>query len=519
MASNLWKLLEPSLLRHGDHTAWICRHHKGRREVQYHQIHQAALTTAQKLRKSGIGPGATVGITAPNGPEWTVAALAAWRVGCMIAPIHIGNSDHEITAQIRAIKPDIMLVHDSSLVHEPRIEITLDRDAEAAAAENTIEPADDPHAVAARIYTSGSTGQPKVVRLSHGNLAANVLAAVKIETFTPDDRFISLLPFSHAMGITANVNLPYYASSTLVTPKVLAATEIVATLKEEKVTVVIAVPRLFRNVMQGLEKKFSEGGKGLAFYRRILKAAPLGLRQYLNAPLRKQLGGRIKVWVSGGSHLDERITRYYHELGFPLRQGYGLTETAPLACIQENFDDAPESVGKPVEHVQARVNDPDESGQGEIWIKGPNVMLGYEDAAQTAQVLEDGWFKTGDIGHIDDQGRITLTGRSKRLIVTEAGKNVYPEELETLLERNPVIKEAGVFEVDMKPVCVLAMNGDNPAADAREALREYNALVSSHNRITRVAVVDELPRTPLGKIALQELPTIFQEHEVGAGNG
>ncbi len=517
MTSNLWELIEPSLLRHGDRMAWICRQHKGRREVRYHQIHHAALVTAQKLRKSGIGPGATVGITAPNGPEWTVAALAAWRVGCMIAPIHIGNSDHEITAQIGAVKPDIMLVHESSLGHEPRIEITLDSDAESVAAENAIESADDPDAVAVRIYTSGSTGQPKVVRLSHGNLAANVLAAVKIETFDPDDRFISLLPFSHAMGITANVNLPYYVGATLVTPKVLAATEIVAALEEEKITVVIAVPRLFRNVMLGLEKKFSEGGKGLAFYRRVLKAAPLGLRQYLNAPLRKRLGGRIKAWVSGGSHLDGRISRYYHELGFPLRQGYGLTETAPLACIQENFDDAPESVGKPVEHVQVRVNEPDENGQGEIWIKGPNVMLGYEDAAQTEQVLEDGWFKTGDIGHIDDQGRVTLTGRSKRLIVTEAGKNVYPEELETLLERDPIVKEAGVLELEMKPVCVLAMDGDNPAVDARKVLREYNTVVSRHNQITRVAVVEELPRTPLGKIALQELPAIFQEHEVGAG--
>ncbi len=517
MTSNLWKLIEPSLLLHGDDLAWICRQQEGRREVQFRQIHQAVLVTAQKLRNSGIGAGATVGITAPNGPEWTVAALAAWRIGCMIAPIHIGNSDHDIAAQIDAVKPDIMLVHGSGIVHEPRMEITLDADEELAAAENAIAAADDPDAVAARLYTSGSTGNPKVVRLSHGNLAANVLAAVKIQRFGPGDRFLSLLPFSHAMGITANVNLPYYVGASLVTPKVLAASEIVAALEEEKVTVVIAVPRLYRNVMLGLEKKFREGGKGLAIYRRVLRAAPPRLRQILNAPLRKRLGGRINVWVSGGSHLDGRITRFYQELGLPLRQGYGLTETAPLACIQENFDSAPESVGKPVEHVQVRVNEPDESGQGEIWIKGPNVMLGYEDPEQTAQALEDGWFKTGDIGRIDDQGRVTLTGRLKRLIVTEAGKNVYPEELETLLERDPAIKEAGVLEVDMRPACVLAMDGDDTAGEARRVIREFNALVSAHNRISRFAVVEELPRTPLGKIALQELPAIFEAHEIGAG--
>ncbi len=516
MTSNLWNLIEPSLKKHGDHDAWICRQRNGRRVVKYREIHQAALFTAHRLRQAGIGPGQTVGITATNGPEWTVAALAAWRVGCMIAPIHIGNSDHEIAAQIEAVKPDIMLVHESNLTHDPQLDISMAVDAEAVAAESDLTTADNPNDVAVRIYTSGSTGTPKVVRLSHANLAANVLAAVKIETFGPTDRFISLLPFSHAMGITGNVSLPYYVGATLVAPKVLAANEILAALAEEKITVVIAVPRLFRNVMLGLEKKFSEGGKGLALYRRILKSAPLRLRQYLNAPLRNKLGGRIKVWVSGGSHLDGRITRYYHELGFPLRQGYGLTETAPLACIQDNFDDALESVGKPVEQVQVRVHEPDENGQGEVWIKGPNVMLGYEDAEQTAQVLEDGWFKTGDIGRVDEQGRVTLTGRSKRLIVTEAGKNVYPEELETLLERDPMVKEAGVLEAESKPVCVMSMNGEDPVAEARRVLKEFNALVSKHNQITRFAIVEELPRTPLGKMALQELPGMFRENEVKA---
>ena len=184
--------------------------------------------------------------------------------------------------------------------------------------------------------------------------------------------------------------------------------------------------------------------------------------------------------------------------------------------MQENFDTALESVGKPVEGVEVKVHHPDDNGQGEIWIRGPNVMLGYEDAEQTAKAMEDGWFKTGDIGRIDSEGRVTLTGRSKRLIVTEAGKNVYPEELETLLERNPVVKEAGVLEADMKPVCVLSMNGERPEDEARQALKEYNALVSRHNQITRFAVVDELPRTPLGKMALQELPRIFRDNEVTA---
>jgi long-subunit acyl-CoA synthetase (AMP-forming) len=182
--------------------------------------------------------------------------------------------------------------------------------------------------------------------------------------------------------------------------------------------------------------------------------------------------------------------------------------------VQCAFDAAVESVGRPIENVEVKIHEPDESGNGEVWIRGPNVMLGYEDDNQNADALEDGWFKTGDIAKLDAQGRILLTGRSKRLIVTEAGKNVYPEELETLLERDSRIKEAGVIEVDMKPVCILAMDGDHSTAEAKLVLSDFNSRVSSHNRITRFAIVAEIPRTPLGKMALMELPAVFEQNEV-----
>ena len=139
-------------------------------------------------------------------------------------------------------------------------------------------------------------------------------------------------------------------------------------------------------------------------------------------------------------------------------------------------------------------------------------MMGYEDEQQNSEAFDDGWFKTGDIGIIDPMGRITLTGRSKRLIVTESGKNVYPEEIETLLERDLRIKEAGVFELEMKPVCVVST--DQNSTMVKQALKQFNQIVSAHNRITRFAIVDELPRTPLGKLALQELPLSFAKNEI-----
>ena len=316
------------------------------------------------------------------------------------------------------------------------------------------------------------------------------------------------------MGLTANLLLPVYCGSTIISPRVLAANEILSTLSEEGISVVIAVPRLFRNVMIGLEKKFESAGVAMKMYLWLIRSAPLFLKKYLNTPLRKKFGGKITVWVSGGSHLDGEISKFYHNLGLPLRQGYGLTETSPLTSVQRNFDPAVESVGRPIERVQVKLHNPDENGNGEVWIKGPNVMLGYEDEEQNNQAFEDGWFKSGDIAQIDDQGRIKLTGRSKRLIITEAGKNVYPEELETLLERDQRVKEAGVFELDMKPAAILALELEDQIQEAKSILKSFNQLVSSHSQIKRFAIVDELPKTPLGKIALQELPIVFEKNEV-----
>lgn len=514
---NLWALLQPSLQRHAANPAWICRMRARRRVVSYGQLHACALAVAARLREHGIGDGDCVAITAPNGPEFTAAALAAWKVGACIAPVHPGNSEFERAQQLHALSPHVLLAHE----HAPRgamengMRITRHYiDAHAAREEKIAAPGGGGK-LAVRVCTSGSAGAPKIVQLSHANLASNMLAACKIGDFSARDRFISLLPFSHAMGLMGNMLLPLYHGAAIVTPRALAAAEILEALQAEKVSVVIAVPRLFRNVMHGLEKKFAGGGIALRAYRALLKRLPLAVRRKLNAPIRNKLGGRINAWVSGGSHLDARISAYYHALGLPLRQGYGLTETSPLASMQEAFDRAPQSVGRPIDGVRVKIHAPDAAGCGEIWIRGPNVMLGYEDARQNREALHNGWFKTGDIGRIDASGRIFLTGRCKRLIVTDAGKNISPEELETLLERDPLVKEAGVLEADAKPVCVLAMqSARTAAADARAALASFNQLVSPHNRITSFALVDELPRTPLGKMALQKLPEIFARHRV-----
>ncbi|MCY4051712.1 MAG: class I adenylate-forming enzyme family protein [Gammaproteobacteria bacterium] len=511
--NNLWQFIEPSLQKFRDNPAWITRGAE-KRIIRYRELYQATLSQAKTLSKSGIQPGDTVGITAPNGPEFCVAALATWKLGAIVAPIHQNYTEHEIVAQISALQPKIVLVHDTQIEFDHSLQIRLNTESDPENTESTDSTNINPDEVAIRLYTSGSTGTPKIVRLSHNNIISNVLAALHIRQFNEKDRFISLLPLSHAMGLTATFVLPMYSGSCCITPRVIAAKEIIDTLNEEGISVLIAVPRLFRNIMHGLESKFSAGPAPLRGFIWLIRHVPLSIRTVINAPIRKKLGGTINCWVSGGSHLDGAVTQYFHQLGIPLRQGYGLTETSPIAALQGEFDPIVDSVGKPIRDCEAKVSNPDSNGSGEILLKGPNIMLGYESQEQNDLAFDGKWFRTGDVGQIDDAGNITLTGRIKRLIVTEAGKNIYPEELETLLERDSIVKEAGIFELDMKPVAVVSTDEENPADAVKEAMRRFNAAVSSHNRITRFATVNELPRTPLGKIAFQKLPEVFAEHEV-----
>lgn len=514
MENNIWNFISPHLVDQPDETVWICRRtRQSPRIVTRREIHSAVRDMSAVLQAKGIQPGDCVGLMAPNGPEWTVGALAIWRLGAVLAPIHIGNSDHEITVQLEAMQPKVIL-SDGRRISDTDIpiEVAGPTDAEGFRDDFVCEiPVDSE---ACRIYTSGSTGNPKIVRLSHDNLVSNVEASSKVADIDGSDRFLALLPFSHAMGMTAVLLLPLRCGSKLVAPRVLAANEIMAAIAEEDVTILVAVPRLFRNIMLGLDKKIQQGGFGMRFFIGAVRVAPLPLKRILNAPLRKRFGAHLKAWISGGSRLDPDISTYFRALGIPLRQGYGLTETSPVVSIQDEFPAIPDSIGKPISGVEVKIDQPDDEGRGELLVRGPNVMLGYTDDAYTREAMVGEWFRTGDLARIEPDGDIVLTGRCKRLIVTEAGKNVYPEELETLLERDPIVKEAAVLELDMKPVAVLVIEAENWAEEARRVLREFNAVVSSHNRISRFALIDELPRTPLGKVALHRLPQFFQEHEV-----
>ena len=518
MSHDIWRIFSPRLKSHASRLAWIRRQRDAESiSYTYGTVRESALHLAGQLREHGVSKGDVVSVIGPNSVEWGIAAFAAWRVGAILAPVHIGYSEHDIQTQIVALNPKLIMSHeaDSKLagVDTPNIAIKVAN--ELAAEEEKVPDNDLSSEEAVRIYTSGSTGVPKIVRLSHHNVSSNVIACSKIVKIDHNDRFLSLLPLSHTFEMVGGMLLPLYCGSSIVLPKVLTAQEVLAAMLEENVSVVLAVPRLFRNIKQGMEKKFQSGSFLLRGYVSLLAALPLGVRRRLNAPLRKKLSPNLRYWVSGGARLDPKIAQFFRDLGISLRQGYGLTETSPVVCVQEAFPENLDSVGYAIEGVTVMIDNPDELGSGEVLVKGDNVMLGYSDESATQEVMKDGWFRTGDLGRLDSSGNLSLTGRIKRTIVTEGGKNVYPEELESLLERYPEVKEAGIAEFDNRPCVVFAM--DDPEASAiraKEILKEYNAKASAHNQIVRCAVVDDLPRTPLGKTALAKLPEVFEQNEV-----
>ena len=300
------------------------------------------------------------------------------------------------------------------------------------------------------LFTSGTTDQSKAVMLSQNNICSNVMGVVKMVRVYKDDIFLSFLPLHHTYECTCGFLMPIYMGCAIAYCEGLR--HIVKNLSESKATIMLGVPLLFESMYKRIWDQASKKRGKVIVMKIVLKLSNflrlfgINLTKKLFKPLHEMLGGQIRLFISGAAGIDPIVITGFQDFGIHCFQGYGLTETSPIVSVSRDIYYKNASIGLPLPEVEVKIEDTNNDGIGEIIVKGPNIMLGYYKNEQaTEEVLRDGWFYTGDLGYIDKDGFVFITGRKKNVIVTKNGKNIFPEEIETLLNRSPYIKESMVW--------------------------------------------------------------------------
>lgn len=371
--------------------------------------------------------------------------------------------------------------------------------------------------VALIMYTSGTTGSPKGVMLTFGNCMANINSvAYEVPIFDTFRRTLILLPLHHILPLMGTLMAPMMIGGGVAIAPSMAGPDIMATLQKGKVGIMIGVPRLWQTLISAILNKVNSKWITKALYKMCHKLQWRWLSRTIFASVRKTMGGHIDYCVSGGAALDKEISVAIKTLGLDLLEGYGMTECAPIIAFTRPDDIVPGSVGKPLPSDKVEIRN------GEIFVKGPNIMMGYYNRPEeTREVLDqDGWLRTGDLGYIDDRGRLYITGRSKEIIVLPNGKNVQPHEIEFKIEKyEQYVKEAAVLP-DNQLLRAIIVPQPAWAADLsdeeveetlkREVLEPYNLTVAPYKKLMSLFVYrGDLPRTKLDKLQRFKLAAIL----------
>ena len=437
----------------------------------YRQLYEVSRQVAFVLWERGYRKGDRVILFAENQPEWGIAYLAAVQIGVVVVPIDPQTAEGEIFALTEYTEAKGILTSEAGVARLHNAQTKPGAEAESLEfldinrfcqpfgseqAENSVPTKSelpavpdqfpnvdiDPGTVASIIFTMGTTVDPRGAMLSHRGFIANVMAVSQALPPEDTDRFLSVLPLYHALGFSCNFLMSIYAGTTVTYTNSLRPTTILAIMRETKITVLIGVPRLFQLLYDAIKRYVVQSPEAME--------APLAPE--VVEDIQAALGGHIRVLVSGGAALPDEIYDLFMELGLTIYQGYGITEASPVLSVNPHHKSKRSSVGPAVQGVQLQIINPDEAGVGEIVAHSPSLMQGYyRNQAVTGQVIRDGLLHTGDLGYFDEEGYLYLTGRSKDVIVSGAGKNIYPVELEALYRHSSLISE----------ICVVGMSTDN----------------------------------------------------------
>jgi len=477
--------------------------------VTYGELSKKVISLASELKKLNIEKGDRVAILSENRPEWLISDLAIMSLGAITTPLHTTLSPKAIFNVLNHSEAKLLIVSNTDFLNKVLLAskdlkflkkiIILEKLSksqkdilgksifswsailEHGNSHNHEETFLDIDDVCTIIYTSGTTGEPKGVPLTHRNILSNVEAITEFIPVKEDDVFLSFLPLSHALERTAGQFIPILHGATIAYAE--SAKTLAQNLKEIRPTVLISVPRIFEKFNDKIWDNLNKGPFWKKeFFKWALQQRDNGFRHMAAdflafSKIRKGLGGRLRLAISGGASLNEKLAKFFHKIGIQVLEGYGLTETSPVISVNKGNNFKFGTVGKAVPETKIKISD-----KKEILVKGPGIFSGYyKNESETKLCFdENGWFRTGDKGFVDNQGFLTIIGREKDMIVVSNGKNVWPEPIENMLNDDKFVSQAITFGNNQKFISALI------APDWQEVeifLKEKNIPLQDHEKL------------------------------------
>lgn len=519
------KMLEYSCATHSNHKAFSINKNGVVNSFTFNEVLLHVKKFAEHLLNKGLKKGDHIAILGENCPEWAISYFAVNWIGGVAIPLDSKAGVDEIKFILEFSDSKAMIMSDSFAEKASEINKSegnlkylinfQDIEKSAALYNDGIDSAETaPDDLCDILFTSGTTGNPKGVMLTNKNIMSNVEDIYSFLDLNTKDTAFSILPIHHSYERTCGLLATFYSGVHIFFARSIKPREMLEDIKLAKPTVWVNTPLVLEKLLLRIQREL-KSQKGIK--KLIVSMLP---GKIIGKKIRKQLGlENIRLVVCGGAALGEFISDGMKKFGFPLIQGYGLSEASPLVSANPPSRPRNKSVGMIIESDEVEIRDPDIEGNGEIWVKGPNIMKGYfKNESETGKTLVEGWLNTGDIGYIDDESYLYITGRKKNVIVTKGGKNIFPEEIEEKLLKSPLISEALVFSPDDSQIQAIifpdldeinfSKNSSYDFSCKNEILeildneiKALNKTLLSHKKIARFAVrSEEFPKTTTRKI-------------------
>ena len=507
--------------RRGSETAIAYRRGYRMERWSYARVGAVARSFAALLEQRSVRPGERVMLWGENCAEWVAAFFGCVLAGVVVVPMDEA-ADVNFAARVAATVDAKVVVHsrelNASAIGRPEIlleELTEMERPGASSASAGVARVERKRSDAVEIvFTSGTTAEPRGVVLTHGNILANIEPMeaqiqkyLKYEKFFHPLRFLNLLPLSHVFGQLMGMFIPPLLGGAVIFLDTMGPADVSRAIKREHVTALVTVPRMIESLEGQMEREIEAAGRREKFERNFAKAEgeKFVRRVWRFRKIHRRLGWKFWAFISGGAALGEKVEVFWNRLGYAVVQGYGLTETTSLVSVNNPFSAGKRSIGKLLPGMEMKLG-----ADGEILVRGENVASGYFQGAKLVVVAGDeGWFRTGDLGEVDAQGNLYFKGRRKNVIVTPAGMNIYPEDLEAELRKQPGVRDAVVVGIEQdgnaEPCAVLLLQ--DAGADGAKIVEGANQRLAEYQRMRRRLVWKEadFPRTPTQKPMLAKI--------------